>query len=164
MWATYIFHLSTRILTSTQTKYFIIFFAYFMSRWPTFTFQLSIMSKWLAKNIRTKESFKITIRKTHIWIDIRCPLKWNCISIWEFEMMNVLKYYFAFISDRYTIKFKEQKWNKFINELWHIYWYMNISNSNWHKSIFDSTKMKFLPLFQFLTRLLNSKHLNLIST
>ena len=32
------------------------------------------------------------------------------ISIWEFEMMNVLKYFFLpFISARYTIKFTEQK-------------------------------------------------------
>ena len=31
------------------------------------------------------------------------------ISIWEFEMMNVLKFFFALISARYTIKFTEQK-------------------------------------------------------
>ena len=34
-----------------------------MARCPTFTFQVSIMSKWLAKHISTKVSFKITIRK-----------------------------------------------------------------------------------------------------
>ena len=34
--------------------------------------------------------------------------------------------------------------------------YMNISISNWHNSSFDSTKMKFFTLFQFLTRLLTS--------
>ena len=48
-----------------------------MSRCPTFTFQVSIMSKWLAKHISTKVSFKITIRKRHIHIDIRWPWKWN---------------------------------------------------------------------------------------
>ena len=33
---------------------------------------------------------------------------------------------------------------KFINEPWHINFYMNISISNWHNSRFDTTKMKFL--------------------
>ena len=47
-----------------------------MSRCPTFTFQVSIMSKWLAKHISTKVSFKITIRKRHGYIDIRWPWKW----------------------------------------------------------------------------------------
>jgi len=42
-----------------------------MSRYPTFTIQLSIMSKCIAKHISTKVSFKITIRKTHIYIDNR---------------------------------------------------------------------------------------------
>ena len=48
-----------------------------MSRFPTFTFQVSIMSKWLAKHISTKVSFKITIRKRHAHIDTRWPWKWN---------------------------------------------------------------------------------------
>ena len=33
---------------------------------------------------------------------------------------------------------------------------MNISISNWHNSSFDSTKMKFFTLFQYLTQLLTS--------
>ena len=48
-----------------------------MSRCPTLTFQVSIMSKWLAKHISTKVSFKFTIRKRHVHIDIRWPWKWN---------------------------------------------------------------------------------------
>ena len=48
-----------------------------MSRCPTFTFQGSIMSKWLAKHISTTVSFKICIRKRHAYIDIRWPWKWN---------------------------------------------------------------------------------------
>ena len=47
-----------------------------MSRCPTFTFHVSIMSKWLAKHISTKVSFKITITKRHVHIDIRWPWKW----------------------------------------------------------------------------------------
>jgi len=48
-----------------------------MSRCPTFNFQVSIMSKRLSKNISTKVTFKITIRKRHVDIDIRWPWKWN---------------------------------------------------------------------------------------
>ena len=92
-----------------------------MSRWPTATFQVSIMSKWLAKHISTKDSFKITIRKRHVYIDIRWPWKWNqyfYLGIWGGERSKII--FLPFISARYTIKFTEQKWNKFINELWHI--------------------------------------------
>jgi hypothetical protein len=63
-----------------------------MSRYPTFTFQLSIMSKWLAKQISTKDSFKITVRKRHVCIDIRCPWKWNqCfyLGIWNDESTKI---------------------------------------------------------------------------
>ena len=43
-----------------------------MSRCTTFTFQVSISAK---------VSFKITIRKRHVYIDIRWPWKWNqCFS------------------------------------------------------------------------------------
>jgi len=45
-----------------------------MSRFPTITFQLSIVSKRLAKHKRTKVSFKITIRNILVYIDI--PLHW----------------------------------------------------------------------------------------
>jgi hypothetical protein len=62
MWASFIFHFSTRIQTSTHTKLFNIFFFFFMPRCPTFTFQLSIISKWLPKHISTNVSFKITFR------------------------------------------------------------------------------------------------------
>ena len=48
-----------------------------MSRCPTLTYLVSIMSKWLAKHISTKVSFKITIRKRYVHIDIRWPWKWN---------------------------------------------------------------------------------------
>ena len=46
------------------------------------------MSKWLGKHICTKVSFKITIRKRHVYIDIRWPWKWNqhfYLGIWEDE-------------------------------------------------------------------------------
>jgi len=64
-----------------------------MSRCPTFTFQLSIMSKWLAKHIRFKFSFKITIRKRHVCIDIRWPWKWQqyfYLGIWNDERTKII--------------------------------------------------------------------------
>ena len=64
-----------------------------MTRCPTFTFQVSIMSKWLAKHISTKVSFKITIRKRHVYIDIRWPWKWNRyfeLRIWEDERSKII--------------------------------------------------------------------------
>ena len=64
-----------------------------MSRCPTFTFQVSIMTKWLAKHISTKVSFKITIMKRHIHIDILWPWKWNqyfYLGIWEDERSKII--------------------------------------------------------------------------
>ena len=64
-----------------------------MSPCPTFTFQLSIMSKWLAKHISTKDSFKITIRKWHVCIDIRWLWKWNqyfYFGIWNDERTKII--------------------------------------------------------------------------
>ena len=64
-----------------------------MSRSPTFNFQDSIMSKWLAKHISTNVSFKITIRKRHVCIDIRWPWKWNQYfysGIWNDERTKII--------------------------------------------------------------------------
>ena len=63
-----------------------------MSRCPTFTFQVFIMSKWLANLISTKDSFKITIRKRHVYIDLCWPWKWNqyfYLGIWEDELSKI---------------------------------------------------------------------------
>ena len=64
-----------------------------MSWSQTFTFQVLKMSKWLAKHISTKVSFKITIRKRHVYIDIRWPWKWNkyfYLWIWEDERSKII--------------------------------------------------------------------------
>jgi len=64
-----------------------------MSRWPTFNFQLSIMSKWLAKHISTKVSFQITIWNRHVCMDIRWPWKWNqyfYLGIWNDERTKII--------------------------------------------------------------------------
>jgi len=51
-----------------------------MKRCPNIFFQVSIMSKWLAKLISIRVSFKITTRKTHVYIDIGWPWIWNQCS------------------------------------------------------------------------------------
>jgi len=54
--------------------------------------------------------------------------------------------------------------NEFINELLRINWFMNIGISSWHNCSFDLTYVLFFTLFQFITRLLTSKHLKPFST
>ena len=93
MWASYIFHLFTKNsnLHTYEKNYY--FFASYMSRFPIFTFLFSIMSKWLAKHICTKVSFKITIRKGHVYIDNRWPWKWNLyfyLGIWNDERTKII--------------------------------------------------------------------------
>ena len=64
-----------------------------MSQCTTLIIQVSIMSKWFAKHISTKVSFKITIRKRHIYIDIRWPWKWNqyfYLGIWDGERTKII--------------------------------------------------------------------------
>ena len=48
---------------------------------------------WLSKHISNKVSFKITNRKTHVYIDIRWPWKWNqyfYLGIWENERPKLI--------------------------------------------------------------------------
>ena len=64
-----------------------------MSRCLTFTFQVSIMSKLLAKHISNKGSFKITIRKRHVYIYIRWPWKWTqyfYLGFWNEERTKII--------------------------------------------------------------------------
>ena len=112
----------------------------------------------------TQVSFKISIRKRHVYIDIRWPWKWNqyiSLAIWEDERSKII----FLPSFQLVTRLNSQNRNE--TSLWinsDINLYMNISISNWHNSSFDSTKMKFFTLIQFLSRLLTSNHFNLIST
>ena len=135
-----------------------------MSRRQTINFQPSKMSKWHAKHISTKVSFKITIRKRHAYIDISWPWNENSVSFWRFEMTIVQNDSFAFIWAHYTINSQITNETEFTYKIWHINLFMNIGISNWHNWIFDLTYMLLLILFQFLTRYLTSKHLKLFST
>ena len=124
-----------------------------MSPLQTFTFQLSLMSKWLAKHISTKVSFKFKVRKRHVYIDFGWPWIWNqyfYLGIWNDDRtkINVLP------SIPFVTRINSQNSNEtvFINVLWHIIFYSNICNSNWYYWSFDPTNMKVFTLFQFLTR------------
>jgi hypothetical protein len=111
IWASYIFHFPSTILTSTNTKIFNFFFAYFISQCPIINSQLSIMSKWIAKHISTKVSFKITILKSHVYIDIRRNWVWHqYIHLVYMKWWSYFNYRFAFISARYTATFTERIW------------------------------------------------------
>ena len=93
MCASYIFHFFTKNsnLLTYEEKFNIFCIIYVAV--PTLTFQVYIMSKWLAKHIRTKVSFKTTLRKIHVYIDIRWPWKWNqyfYLGIWEDERSKIL--------------------------------------------------------------------------
>jgi hypothetical protein len=136
-----------------------------MSRCPTINFQLSIISKWLAKHISTKVSFKITIRKRHVYIDIRWPWIWNqqfCLGIWIDDRTKMI----ILPSFQLATRLNSQNTyeNIFHNEIWHINLYMNIGISNWHNWSYYTMRLKFMNLYHFFTRILTSKHMKHITT
>jgi len=93
MWPSFTFNFSTRILTSTYTKEFKFYLALYMTRCPTINFHLSIMSKWLAKHIRMKVSFKTPARKRHVYNDIGWTWIWNqCfyMGIWNNDRTQMM--------------------------------------------------------------------------
>ena len=113
----------------------------------------------------TQVSFKITIRKRHVYIDIRWPWKWNqyfYLEIWNDNRTRII----VLPSYQLVTRINSQNRNEsvFINIFWNIILYMNIGISNWYNLSFDPTNMKFFTLFQFLTRFLPSKYLKIFST
>ena len=123
------------------------------------------MSKWFSKNISTKVSFKITIGKRHVYIDIRWPWIWNqCLylGIRDDDRTEIIVLPSFQLATR--LNSQHGKETEFINGLWHIKVHMNIGNSNSHNWSFDPTKMMFFTLFRFLTRLLTPMYLKPFST
>ena len=113
----------------------------------------------------TKVSFKITIRKKHVYIDIRWPWKWNqyfYLAIWGDEPSKIIFLPSFQLVTRLNSQNRNEKILLMNSDTLIVY--MNITISYWHNSSFDSTKMKFFTLFQFLSRLLTSNHINFIST
>jgi len=98
------------------------------------------MTKWLAKHISTKVSFKITIRKRHVYIDIGWTWKWNQFFYLGIRnddrgKMRVLPLF------QLATGLNSQNTNEteFINGLLHINMFMNIGISNRHNWIYDLT-------------------------
>ena len=131
-----------------------------MSRCPTINFQISIMSKCLAKNISTILSFKITNRKRHVYIDIPWTWIWNqyfYLGIWNDDRTKMIVLHSFQLSKRLNSLNTYE--TLFHNKTWHINLYMNIGISKRHNWIYEPTRLKFLNLYQFFTCLLTSKHL-----
>jgi len=121
----------------------------------TNNFQLSIMSKCLAKHIITKVSFKITIWKTHVYFDIRWPWRWNqyfYLGIWNYNRSKIIVLPTFLLATRLNSQNANE--TEFINEHWHINLYMNIGIPIGIIEVSTQRKWSFLNLFQFLTRLL----------
>jgi hypothetical protein len=92
-----------------------------MTRCPTINFQISIMSKWLAKHISTNVSFKITAGKRHVYIDIGWIWIWNqCVylGVWNDDHTKKI----VLPSFKFATRLNSQNTNEteFINELCHI--------------------------------------------
>ena len=122
-----------------------------MSRYSTFNFQVSIMSKWLAKHISTKVSFKFTIRKKHAYIDISWPWIWNqyfYLGIWNDDRTKIT----VLPSFQLVTRINSQNRNEteFINVLWLIILYMNIGISIWHNWIWTPRIWGFFLYFSSL--------------
>ena len=114
-------------------------------------FQLSIMSKWIAKHISTKVSFKTTIRKRHVYIEFGWPWIWNqCfyLGIWNDDCSKMIVLPSFQLATRLNSKNKNE--TVFINELWHIYFFMNIGNSNCIIEVSTSRKCCFWHYFSTL--------------
>jgi len=135
-----------------------------MPRCPTFTFQLSIMAKWLAKHISTKVSFRITIGKRHVYIDIRWHWIWNqyfYLVNWNDERTKIIFVpTFQVVTrlnsqNRNETSLLKNSWTLIC--IWILVFPIGKIQLGHHED-------EFFTLFQFLTRLLISKHLNLIST
>ena len=89
MWASYIFHFFLRILTSKHMKKFNIFCIIYVAK---SNIHFSGLDNVKITCI-TQVSFKITIRKRHVYIDIRWPWKWNqyfYLAIWEDEPFKII--------------------------------------------------------------------------
>jgi len=122
-----------------------------VSRCPTFTFQLSIISKWLVKHISTKVSFKFIIRKRHVYTDIGWPWIWKqyfYLGIWKDGRTKITDLPSFQLVTR--INSENRNETEFINFLLLIILYMNIGISDWYNWSFDPRVWSFLLYFSSL--------------
>jgi hypothetical protein len=121
--------------------------------------------QWLVKHISTKVSFKITIRKRHVYINIPWSWIWNqlfYLGIWNDARTKMIILHTFLLA---TLLNSQNSYETvFHNEIWHINLYMYIGISNCHNWRNEPTRLMFLSLYHFFTRLLTSKHLKLTRT
>ena len=122
------------------------------------------MSKWLAKHIRTKVSFKFTIRKRHVYIDNGWPWIWNqyfYLGIWSEDRTKIIVLpSFQLVTQ---INSENRYETVFINVLWLTSLCLNIGISNWHNWCFDPR----VWIFYFISvpyTISTSKYLKIFST
>ena len=113
----------------------------------------------------TQFSFKITIRKRHVYIDIRWPWKWNQYfysAIWEDEPSKII----FLPSIQLVTGLNSQNRNEtsllMNSDTLICIWILAFPNCIIQVS--TTRKWSFFTLFQFLSRLLTSNPFNLIST
>ena len=107
----------------------------------------------------------MTIRKRHIYINIRWPWVWNqyfYLGIWNDDRTKKIVLYSLKLAT--LLNSQNRNETEFLNEFCHINLYMNIGISNWHNWFSDPRKWSFFTLFHFITRWLPSKYLKLFST
>jgi hypothetical protein len=122
-----------------------------VTRCPTFTFQVSIISKWLAKLISTKFSFKFTMRERHVYIDIVWTWIWNqyfYFGIWNDDRTKLI----VLPSFQLVTRINSQNRNEtaFNNVPRLIILYMNIGISIWHNWNWTPRIWSFLLYFSSL--------------
>ena len=113
----------------------------------------------------TQVSFKITIRKRHVYIDIRWPWKWNqyfYLGIWEDERSKIIFLpSFQFVT-RLNSQTRNERSLSMDSDTLICIWILAFPIGIIQVS--TTRKWSFFTLYQFLSRLLTSNHFNLIST
>ena len=130
--------LTTRIQTLIHMKGFNIFRT-ICDGLGTLIFQLSIMSKWLAKQISTKVTFKLLLWKDIFTVTYVDLVNENSIFfvIWNYDRTKIRVLPSFQLAKR--LNSQNRKETQFIKKVSHMNLYMNLSISNWNNWSFDPT-------------------------
>ena len=160
MWASYIFYFFTKNSNlHTYEKFNIFCIIYDAMSKIYFSGHDNVKMTCI-----TQVSIKITIRKKHVYIDIRWPWKWNhfYFAIWEDDRSKII----FLPSFQLVTRLNSQNRNEtslFMNSdtlicIWILAVPIGIIQ------VSTTRKRSFFTLLQFLSRLLTFNHFHLIST
>ena len=129
-----------QLFSPPHIRKYLIFFRIIYNAMPNNQYSALDNVKIICKRIGTKVSFKITLWKIHVHIDICRPWIWNhCFyfGIWNDDCTKMI----VLVSIHLSTRLNSQNTNEteFINKLYLINLFMNIRNSNWHNWSFDLT-------------------------